>query len=85
MYPFTVAFTWLCNFGFNKTFPYIKVLIGLYGTFWTYATLTAFGAVFIIFGLPETKNKSTEEVAQFFNKFSTQRLGAVIVKELNVV
>jgi len=85
LYPFTVAFTWLCNFGFNKTFPYIKDFVGLYCAFWIYAALTAIGAIFIIFGLPETKNKSTEEVAEFFNKYSSQRLGAVIVKELNVV
>lgn len=93
LYPFTVAFTWFCSFGFNKTFPYLKTSIGLSGTFWGYAVISLIGSIFVIFAIPETKNKSSEEVAAFFNKSpisqssSTQSLGIEIVipKDLNVV
>ena len=89
LYPFTVAFTWLCNFGFNKTFPYVKTYIGLQGAFWSYAALTLLGAVFLVLGIPETRDKTSEEVAAFFNKSSinesSQSLEAVIEKDMNVV
>ena len=89
LYPFTVAFTWLCNFGFNKTFPYVKTYIGLQGAFWSYAAFTLLGSVFLVLGIPETKDKSSEEVAAFFNKSSinesSQSLEAVIEKDMNVV
>jgi len=67
LYPFTVAFTWLCNFGFAKSFVYIQRSIGSYGAFWTYALLTLSGTLFIMKGLPETRNKSAEEIEKFFN------------------
>ena len=94
LYPFTVAFTWFCSFGFNKTFPYLKTSIGLSGTFWGYAGISLIGSIFVILGIPETKNKSSEEVAAFFNKSkisqssSTQSLGVETViqqKDLNIV
>jgi len=67
LYPFTVAFTWACNFGFAKSFVYIQRSIGSYGAFWTYATLTLSGTIFIVKGLPETRNKSSEEISTFYN------------------
>lgn len=70
LYPFTVAFTWVCNFGFAKSFVYIQRSIGSYGAFWTYALLTLSGTLFIIKGLPETRNKSSEEIEIFFNRLS---------------
>ena len=66
LYPFTVAFTWVCNFGFAKSFIYIQKSIGSYGAFWTYASLTIIGTVFIMNGLPETRNKSAEDIGRFF-------------------
>ena len=67
LYPFTVAFTWVCNFGFSKSFMYIQRSIGSYGAFWSYAILTLAGTLFIVKGLPETRNKTSEEIAIFFN------------------
>ena len=72
LYPFTVAFTWLWNFGFAKSFIYIQRLVGSYGAFWSYAGLTLVGVIFIIFCLPETRNKSEEEIGKFFNRTGTE-------------
>jgi len=67
LYPFTVAFSWVANFGFAKSFVYIQRGIGSHGAFWLYAVLTLIGTVFIRFCLPETKDKNVSEVAEFFN------------------
>jgi len=66
LYPFTVAFSWVANFGFAKSFVYIQRGIGSHGAFWLYAALTLIGSVFIRWCLPETKDKSADEVAEFF-------------------
>ena len=86
-----MAFTWLCNFGFAKSFMYIQKLVGAFGAFWSFAALTFVGVGFVIFCLPETKNKSAEEIAKFFSSAGTESpeagagAGAVIDKNVNVV
>ena len=68
---------------------YIQKLIGTFGAFWSFAALTFVGVIFIIFCLPETKNKSAEEIAKFFSSPGTEspeaEAGAVIDKNVNVV
>merc|ERR1711887_115487 len=70
LYPFTVAFTWACNFGFSKSFMYIQRSIGSFGAFWTYSAITLTGTFFIIKCLPETRNKSSEEIGRFFSSLT---------------
>ena len=76
LYPWTVAFTWLVNFGFNKSFPYLQTIIGLHGAFWGYAGITLCATVFIFFRIPETKNRDTEEIASFFNPVMSSLSGS---------
>ena len=70
---------------------YIQKLIGAFGAFWSFAALTFVGVIFVIFCLPETKNKSAEEIAKFFSSARTESpeagagAGAVIDKNVNVV
>ena len=85
LYPFTVAFTWLCNFIFAKSFIYIQKEVGSFGAVWSYAGLTLVGVIFIIFGLPETKNKSAEEIGRFFSARRAESSEAVIDVNVNVV
>ena len=66
VYPFAVAFAWICNFVFALSFGYIQKLLGSYASFWTYAGLSFGGGLFIFFLVPETKDRSAEEVAAFF-------------------
>ena len=42
--------------------PWLKHGLGPDGTFWLYAAICALGFVFIYFKLPETKNKSLEQI-----------------------
>lgn len=67
LYPLTVAFTWVANFGFAKSFVYLQRGIGSSGAFWLYSGLTLLGALFVRFCLPETRHRSPEKVAAFFS------------------
>ena len=68
LYPITVASFWFWSFCFNATFPYLKSNVGLHITFWTYGSLSIIGSVATFVFIPETKNKSSEEVASFFDE-----------------
>jgi SP family facilitated glucose transporter-like MFS transporter 8 len=72
IYPFAVAFSWVCNFAFALSFGYIQRLFGSYASFWTYTALSLAGGVFIYFMVPETKDRSAEEVAAFFARRKTK-------------
>ena len=57
-----VAALWLACFLLTYTFPILNAKLGPAGTFWLYAAICVFGFVFIFFKLPETKNKSLEQI-----------------------
>jgi sugar porter (SP) family MFS transporter len=57
-----VAALWLACFLLTYTFPILNAKLGPAGTFWLYAVICVLGFVFIFFKLPETKNKSLEQI-----------------------
>jgi MFS family permease len=57
-----VAALWLACFLLTYAFPLLNAKLGAAGTFWLYAGICVAGFVFIFFKLPETKNKSLEEI-----------------------
>ncbi len=59
----TVAL-WSASFLLTYTFPVLNDLLNASGTFWFYALICLAGFVFIFKNLPETKNKSLEELEQ---------------------
>lgn len=73
LYPFTVAFSWICNFGFAKSFVYIQLGIGSFAAFWLYSALTLTGMIFIHFCIPETRERSPEEIASYFSSLESSR------------
>jgi SP family sugar porter-like MFS transporter len=44
------------------TFPYLNLYLGAHGTFWLYAAICVAGFIFIWRRLPETKDKSLEQI-----------------------
>ena len=44
------------------TFPYLNRYLGAHGTFWLYAVICVIGFVFVWQRLPETKDKTLEEI-----------------------
>jgi SP family sugar porter-like MFS transporter len=44
------------------TFPYLNLYLGAHGTFWLYAAICVAGFVFVWRRLPETKDKTLEQI-----------------------
>lgn len=53
---------WIASFILTYTFPLLNSGLGTSGTFFLYSTICLAGFVFILRTLPETKNKSLEEI-----------------------
>ena len=66
IYPFIVAFSWICNFGFGYSFTHIQDWLGSFTAFWAFSGLSLIGAIFIWLLVPETKDRTSEEIAGFF-------------------
>ena len=56
---------WVACFVLTYTFPLLNRSLGASGTFWIYAGICLGGFVFLLLKLPETRNKSLEEIEQF--------------------
>jgi len=57
-----VCALWIACFLLTYTFPMLNAKLGAAGTFWLYAAICVLGLIFIYFKLPETKNKSLEQI-----------------------
>jgi MFS transporter, SP family, xylose:H+ symportor len=57
-----VAALWIACFILTLSFPYLNQALGPSGTFWLYAAICVIGFVFIFFKLPETKNRTLEQI-----------------------
>lgn len=53
---------WIASFILTFTFPILNSALGASGTFWIYSGICVMGFLFIKARLPETKNKSLEEI-----------------------
>ncbi|KAL4220891.1 Solute carrier 2 [Mactra antiquata] len=60
---FSLAFNWICNFVLQLTFRFIQKGIGSY-TYLIFIVILVASIIFIVIFVPETKNKTFDEVAQ---------------------
>ncbi|XP_073430579.1 solute carrier family 2, facilitated glucose transporter member 9 isoform X2 [Dendrobates tinctorius] len=60
---------WICNFAVGLLFPLIQDGLGNY-CFLVFATICLAGALYLYFVLPETKNKTFNEIDQAFAKIN---------------
>jgi MFS transporter, SP family, arabinose:H+ symporter len=58
----TVLALWTACTVLTFTFPYLNRYLGAHGTFWLYAVICVIGFVFVWQRLPETKDKTLEEI-----------------------
>lgn len=58
----TVTSLWVACFALTYTFPLLNVAIGTSGVFFVYAVICAAGLLFLYPRLPETRNRSLEEI-----------------------
>ena len=59
-----VSALWIACFILTYTFPQLNSTLGAAGTFWVYAAICAMGLVYIFLRVPETKNKTLEQIEQ---------------------
>src|SRR5208282_6626172 len=59
-----VTSLWIACFILTYTFPLLNRTLGAAGTFWIYAAICVAGGLFIVRRLPETKQKSLEQIEQ---------------------
>lgn len=59
---------WVSCFALTFTFPILNTALGAYGIFWLYGLICLMAFFFIRAKLPETKNKSLEEIEKEFSK-----------------
>jgi sugar porter (SP) family MFS transporter len=57
-----VSALWIACFILTYTFPILERAIGMGNTFWLYAAICVAGFIFIFRKLPETKNKTLEQI-----------------------
>jgi sugar porter (SP) family MFS transporter len=57
-----VTALWIACFILTYTFPILNAKLGPAGTFWLYAAICLAGFIYILVKLPETKNKSLEQL-----------------------
>lgn len=57
---------WTASFILTFTFPLLNSSLGAHGTFWLYGMICIVGFLFVKARLPETKNKSLEEIEKDF-------------------
>jgi len=57
-----VAALWIACFILTYTFPILNAKLGPAGTFWLYAGICVAGFIYLFVKLPETKNKSLEQI-----------------------
>ncbi|PSN57526.1 hypothetical protein C0J52_01619 [Blattella germanica] len=58
---------WLLAFLIMKFYPILLTVIYSYGCFWLFSVMGLFGAFYVYFQLPETKNRSIESILRELN------------------
>lgn len=56
---------WIANFLISLFFPLLLAWVGLAGTFFIFAAIGLFGAIFVIKCVPETRNRSLEQIEHY--------------------
>ncbi|WP_231038660.1 sugar porter family MFS transporter [Pectinatus haikarae] len=65
----TVLFLWLTNFAIGLSFPVLLSIVGLSGTFYTFACIGVVALIFVKLWVPETKGRSLEKIEEDFRAY----------------
>ncbi len=58
---------WMANFAISLAFPILLASVGLSGAFFIFAVIGLAGAVFVIKCVPETRNRSLEQIEHYLH------------------
>ena len=72
MAPIAGGFNWLCAFIVTKFGTNLEDVINTSGLYFLFGAVNAFGLIFVILFLPETKGKTPDDMKRYFtNKEKT--------------
>ncbi|SFM88859.1 MFS transporter, SP family, major inositol transporter [Izhakiella capsodis] len=60
---------WIANFLISLFFPLMLSSVGLAGSFFIFAVIGLLGAVFVVLCIPETRNRSLEQVEHYLHEW----------------
>ena len=63
----TTATNWIANLVVSMTFLTLEAALSPWGAFWLYAAVSLVGWLYFYRALPETKDKSIEDVQRLFH------------------
>ncbi|HBV38947.1 MAG TPA: MFS transporter [Erwinia sp.] len=66
---------WIANFVISLAFPVLLATVGLSGAFFIFAFVGLFGAVFVIKCVPETRNRSLEQIEHYLHDWLSDDVG----------
>ncbi|WP_213796476.1 sugar porter family MFS transporter [Klebsiella aerogenes] len=73
---------WIANFLISLFFPMLLSWVGLSGTFFIFAAIGIFGAIFVIKCVPETRNRSLEQIEHYLReKLDTSPAGKAYARK----
>ncbi|WP_139958312.1 sugar porter family MFS transporter [Flavicella sediminum] len=64
----TTTALWIACFMLTYSFPSLNNILGAFGTFWVYSGICLVSFLYVKFKIPETKNKTLEELEDIFDK-----------------
>jgi len=82
---FIICFAFVTGFLVAKTFIDLIQSIGYAGTFWLYAGICFAGAVFTVLFIPETRDRSLEDIQNYFLPRSNKQAEAEVSHPLETV
>lgn len=66
--PICGSFNWFAVFVITSFFGSVSASIGIGETFWLFAVINVSGIFFIVFSVPETKNRTLAEIQEMLGK-----------------
>lgn len=66
---------WIANFMISLAFPILLASVGLAGAFFIFAFIGLFGAVFVVKCVPETRNRSLEQIEHYLHDWLSSDRG----------
>lgn len=58
---------WIANFLISLMFPLLLASVGLSGAFFIFAVIGIGGAIFVVACVPETRNRSLEQIERYLH------------------
>ena len=74
----SAASNWIMGFLITQSYPLLSQSVGNYGTFWIYGAIIVIALTVIVIYVPETKDRSLDEIRQMIRENSNTDSNSLI-------